>query len=431
VEKQNRRRIALLGVTRNTDNYGVRVLLSSAIEVLSNAEKESDMILLDYGKEPEEWRESTSNGERDVRLVNLRFSWRMYLPNNIFRLVGLAAIIRAFPGKDRRRLLANRNLWLREITQRYAFYSIAGGDSFSDIYGLRRLLYVTLPQILVLLMEKPLILLPQTYGPFKTGTSRTLARWILRRAQAVYSRDTDGIDTIKTLTGESGPDVHVVPDIGFYMKCEPVDAKVISFIENIKSRGPLIGLNISKLLYMGGYTGNNMFQLREPFPALVDALVSYIVRNLGGQILLIPHVCGNMLSQEDETSLCKQLRENYSASYGDRVDYIDRKLNHRQMKTVIGKCDMFIGARMHACIGAVSQGVPTVCLAYSSKFAGVMRPLGDGAKIADLRVVTIADVINEVGRVFVERGILRRQLEEKLHEFEEKKILFLANKHIR
>jgi polysaccharide pyruvyl transferase WcaK-like protein len=175
---------------------------------------------------------------------------------------------------------------------------------------------------------------------------------------------------------------------------------------------------------MGGYTGGNMFQLRESFPALVDALIKYIVRDLGGQILLVPHVCGNMQSQEDETRLCKQLQEHYSVSYGDRVFYIDRTLNHRQMKTVIGHCDMFIGARMHACIGAVSQAVPAVCLAYSSKFAGVMRPLGDGAKVTDLRVVTIPDVIHEVGIVFVERGKLRGQLEEKLHELEEKMSCF-------
>ena len=45
-------------------------------------------------------------------------------------------------------------------------------------------------------------------------------------------------------------------------------------------------------------------------------------------------------------------------------------------KAVIGQCDFFIGSRMHACIAALSQGVPCVGVAYSMKFAGVFDTVG-------------------------------------------------------
>src|SRR5260370_12066707 len=85
------------------------------------------------------------------------------------------------------------------------FASIAGGDSFSDIYGMERLLYVSLPQILALLLGKRLILLPQTIGPFRGGFAKTVARYILNRAERVYSRDDRGLEELKALVGRGPP----------------------------------------------------------------------------------------------------------------------------------------------------------------------------------------------------------------------------------
>ena len=47
--------------------------------------------------------------------------------------------------------------------------AVSGGDSFSDIYGLSRFFYVALPQLLITIMGKKLVFLPQTIGPLKGG----------------------------------------------------------------------------------------------------------------------------------------------------------------------------------------------------------------------------------------------------------------------
>ena len=73
------------------------------------------------------------------------------------------------------------------------------------------------------------------------------------------------------------------------------------------------------------------------------------------------------------------------------------------MKTLIGKCDVFVGSRMHACIGAVSQCVPTVSLAYSDKFKGVMAPLGESSVVVDLREATFEDTENAINGLFDNR----------------------------
>jgi len=142
----------------------------------------------------------------------------------------------------------------------------------------------------------------------------------------------------------------------------------------------------------------------------VEALVHHIVDKLGSRVLLVPHVCGGPSSEEDETRLCLKLLSDFKVIHGNKVFYIDRKLDHRQIKSLIGQCDLFVGSRMHACIGAVSMSVPCVCLAYSQKFEGVMRPLGAGASVVDLRSSTITEILSVVSEVFDMRDKLRMAL---------------------
>jgi polysaccharide pyruvyl transferase WcaK-like protein len=409
-----RRRVALLGVNHQVYNYGVRVLLSSAVEALSAAEPDAELLLLDYAGEPEQWAEKAGNAECKMRLVNLRFSWRLYLPNNVFLLVVLALLSHAVPIKNWRVRFLSWNPWLREILQTAVNYSIAGGDSFSDIYGMMRFLYVALPQILVLLLGRDLVLLPQTYGPYNGWVARFLARWIMRRARTIVSRDTQGVETVRQVAGADGPNVQVVPDLGFCMTAEAVEARISQRIEELRSGGPIVGINVSSLLYMGGYTGDNMFKLRDPFPALVAALVDHTVRDLGAGVLLVPHVCGGPLSQEDETRLCDRLQAEFSRRHGERVRYLGDHLSHRQTKAVIGQCDLFIGARMHACIAALSQGIPAVGLAYSRKFRGVFASIGMEELVADLRVWETGRVIEILDKAYERRGDLQSILGRKM-----------------
>lgn len=408
----SREKVALLGLTRNTDNFGVRVLLSATVDIVSAAHPDAEIILIDYGHRAEAHCEQTRQGPREVRLVNLRFSWRLFLPNNAFRLLALALVLRFLPSQWRETIV-RRHQYLREFAECRSVYAIAGGDSFSDLYGFERLLYVSIPQLIALLLGCRLILLPQTFGPFRSPFARMIARWIIRRASRIYSRDAAGVETIRSLLSSGTPAVMVVPDVGFSMPAAPISVEVLDALTRAKRGRPLVGLNVSRLLYEGGYNRANMFGLRESFADLSYRIAAHVVSTLDASVLLIPHVCGSKESDEDETYLCVAMQRDL-ASRGVEVSYIAHPLDHREIKSVIGACDLFVGSRMHACIAAVSQGVPAVCLAYSGKFAGVMHPLGASATVIDLKHASSEDVLGTIGACLSARHVLREELGAKI-----------------
>ena len=84
---------------------------------------------------------------------------------------------------------------------------------------------------------------------------------------------------------------------------------------------------------------------------------------------------------------------------------------YNEIKFVIGQCDFFVGARMHACIGALSQNIPTVPIAYSDKFVGIMESIGLQSVVADPRSMKESEMLEVVERVYETRDAVRHELE--------------------
>ena len=74
---------------------------------------------------------------------------------------------------------------------------------------------------------------------------------------------------------------------------------------------------------------------------------------------------------------------------------------------------------MHACIAAVSQGVPTVALGYSRKFIGVFDSIGTGEMVIDARCTDENDAIDSILQRFQSREGLARDEARRVHAAQE------------
>ena len=76
----------------------------------------------------------------------------------------------------------------------------------------------------------------------------------------------------------------------------------------------------------------------------------------------------------------------------ERLFILDsEKYNYCQIRYIISKCEMFIGARTHAVISAYSTCVPTLALGYSVKSKGIAQDLS----LPDNTVVNSIGVTND------------------------------------
>jgi colanic acid/amylovoran biosynthesis protein len=404
--------IALLGATFDSPNLGVGALANGALKCIRDNRTYAHIVLLDYERSSVQ-SVRLAEGEVCVPVVNLRFSKRVYLRNNIALLLVLATALTWVPSRRIRRWLIDRNLALRSIEQIDLAAAISGGDSFSDIYGLGRLLYVSLPQILVLLLNKKLVLLPQTIGPFRGRLSKGIATYILRRADQVCSRDAAGLQVVADLIGRDATDrkCRFCYDLGFVLDPIPPDhLSVVGLSRTTQSAIPLVGLNVSGLLALGGYSRKNMFGLKIDYEKLIHRLIHHMIARNGVDVLLIPHVFGSDVKSESDEVICERVWHQLREKYEGRLGITRGSYNPSEIKYVIGQCDFVIGSRMHACIAAVSQCVPTACIAYSQKFIGVMEAVGVQASVADARRLSEDEILEVVQNSYDLRHDIRNEL---------------------
>jgi colanic acid/amylovoran biosynthesis protein len=406
-------KIGILGASLDTGNMGVSVLAAGAIQNVLRQFPQAEVYFLNYALHSENVVVGSGARRQAYQLIPIRFSKYLFQRNNIAVLTALALVLRALPVESWRKMASRANSVLKQIMSIDTFVSVAGGDSFSDIYGLRRFFYVVLPQVLVLLLGKRLVLLPQTIGPFRSKIARVVARQVVRGASLVYSRDSAGVDATRALAGlRPGPAAKVKfgYDLGFKVAPAPVRWKLsCGSPSETFAKGGVVGINISGLLWNEG----TRFGLALDYKEFVLSSIRYFAGAERANVLLVPHVvCPGMLDSDPEA-----IKEAYSlcvAEFPDRVKIVEPGLAYDETKYVIGCCDYFIGARMHACIAALSQSVPCSALAYSGKFAGVMESVGADAITIDLRTSDLITALAVLKRNFRDRSRMRRLLDERM-----------------
>jgi polysaccharide pyruvyl transferase WcaK-like protein len=275
---------------------------------------------------------------------------------------------------------------------------IGAGDSFSDIYGMSRILNITIPEILTIIVNKPLVLSPQTIGPFDTFLGKTLAKYILNRSKLIIARDNKSFQITKSYLSEKKHSL---------LK-ESIDvAMLLPYEKNTDNKHDniLVGLNVSGLLYNGGYTKNNQFGLSINYVELIHKLINYFKSISSVELTLVSHVLEiDMTNVENDYSVCSKLGKEFDIKISPFFK------SPIEAKSYISKFDFFMGARMHATIGAFSSGVPVVPMAYSRKFESLFHGL-DYNYVIDMTKKDENEVFDFIIKNFENRDKLKKDAE--------------------
>lgn len=268
---------------------------------------------------------------------------------------------------------------------------IGAGDSFTDIYGPKRIGTLLASKILTLMARKPLILSPQTIGPFHKVWARFMALTVMRRAYAVTTRDDLSTQFLRTM-GYNGKLIEAT-DVALRLPYERPAAAQDGILR--------VGLNVSGLLYNGGYNRNNMFGLKSSYAELIHEILEHLGTQENVETHLIAHVIADDIEVEDDYRVCVKLADDYPS-----VVVAPKFRNPSEAKSYIAKMDFVAGARMHACIAAFSSGVPVLPMAYSRKFKGLFGTLGYDY-LVDCQEDDLSNILDRFKAALADLGKLR------------------------
>ncbi len=370
-------KIGLMGLTFVSSNKGCMALAHSFIEILTElGYKNSEYIVF-------------ATEEYDTNVLSSVIEHYQVVP---FKIKKLQTVITAF----------------KKMKECDVVFDFTEGDSFSDIYGTKRMCKVSLMKMMAIWAHSKLVLAPQTYGPYNKAFSRKLAKYIFKHSYRVYSRDQKSADLVKMLTGS---DISSYTDIAFGL----APSSNLVFVETGNKNA---GINISALLWNGGYTSKNQFGLKVDYKKYCCKCIEAL-RERGYKVHLIPHVYGEEMPDiENDYLACREIQKKYP----DCI-VADMYINPEEIKSYIAHMQIFIGARMHSTVAAFSTGVVTIPFSYSKKFDGLYGSVGysyiiDGRKEnTDSAVNKTVEYIDHSEQLKVAQKKSMALINEKLYDF--------------
>lgn len=305
-------RVLVLWAEESSPNLGVAVLARGTRDLLRRVHPETEFVFANYGARPSELPWGRPRSLLRER-VQGRFGMQEYLRG--FDLV----------------------------------WDTRSGDSFADIYGLDRHLTMSLVHEFAAQAGTRVVMAPQTVGPFGTRRGRALGRRTLHRSAFVFARDPRSARAAEEL---GRPADLVTADLVFAI--DPA------------TPGPErdVLLNVSGLLWHANPHVDHLAYQR-----VIRKTIEQL-RTDGREVALLAHVL-NSPNPDNDVPVVRALADDAD---DDLEVVVPTGLD--DVRATIAGAKVLIGSRMHACLNALSVGVPAIPLAYSRKFAPLLQSVG-------------------------------------------------------
>lgn len=391
---------------------GVSALFYSAVSGIADFLEDVEFVVFDNGLGLREESLRLPSG-KDTRLLRFgaRGGRRYHRPENIASM-----LLTSRMGK----LGAKLSKAIKLIDSCDAVLDVSGGDSFSDIYGIGRFNNIYRPKAVAINRGKPLILLPQTYGPYMDPEVRTLAASVTRAATMAWARDEHSYTILQDLLAERfDPRAHLCGvDMAFGLPARPA-AELLppvlrQWLNERATESPLVGFNVSGLIYNDPAAARAKYGFKADYQAVIWGFLNKVLAETRSKVVLIPHVMDTPGHFESDLAACLDVIQKIGSPYSGRIVVSPCIVDPTQVKWLIGQMDWFCGTRMHATIAALSSGVPTAAVSYSDKTKGVFETCGQGGQVKDPRQLSSEAIVDGLSDSFFQRASVQKSLNQLL-----------------
>ncbi len=305
------------------------------------------------------------------------------------------------------------------------------GDN-ADLLGPDRFLIGLLKDRIAMNLDKPVVMLAGSPGPFSNPETSALAKKVYADFSLVTNREPistellqrDGFDVSKTLS-LACPAFLFEPSQGEEME-ELLLREGIVDGSGERDR-PLVGFVLCGWNFPVGPFDRWPREDAE-YAVFADA-VQYLTDTLGARVCLMSHSNGFevppptpfVLKHGRDYPVMKQLQRVLDSRGipAGRYFVLDGVYDAWQTKGIIGRFDMLVSGRVHAAVAGLSQCVPTVIMDYghepkAHKLLGFATVAGAENYVAD--PADAGDLIARIDRCWRERDAYRDWLRQRMPE---------------
>lgn len=373
--------------------------------------------------DPQSWRKYSKTPK--VEVVGSLTSWVVYLKNGYWRARWCIAFLYIplfiwatflyrllktkflFGSQEKRHLLSayyNANLVI----------GCGGGNLYANFWVSPFFILSLIELGGAIILNKKVVLLPQSIGPINGWLQRGLASLILNRVDKIMVREPLSMAFLqKTLN--IGKRVVLIPDLA--LASTPL---VNSHCSNVsmmikKSSGLKIGVTV---IDRAAQTRYKIFTLdqQEAYEAALALALSEISRKYGATIYLFSQCNGPDLAHNDLLALHRVFlhlrREGVPVVLSNVTDdFLELKAAYAHMSCVIG-------SRMHTAIFAFSLGIPMILIGYQPKAFGVMKWFGLSHFCYEIETLNHEQLFRGISELIENREEISLLIQEKYKEIQ-------------
>jgi colanic acid/amylovoran biosynthesis protein len=343
-----------------------------------------------------------------------------YAPLGVDVLPPLTPALSAYRGARRKLLGGLRSLaaWgdKRRLIQavRHSDLVLSCGGGYFYSYR-RRLPGTTFWQNIIhaqlaLSLNKPLVLLPQSFGPFGSSLARMGVKRLLeaRGVPRVFAREEISHQLLRRmLDGDQRAKIALCPDMALYLDREALGHA--SGGGPLDLPRPVLAMNLREWAFpeMGDPACRR--SKRERYLEALCTVACVFTQHHGGSVLVLPQALGPDPS-EDDRGICREFcrRVRACAPGGGVVQYREPDTSSLAgYVQLLSQSTLLIGTRLHACLLALLAGTPAISVGYQHKSPGTMELLGLGRFHTDIATVSSEQLLSFVEEIVGHRqGIL-------------------------
>ena len=284
------------------------------------------------------------------------------------------------------------------------------GDSISKDYGSLSVALSLLPLVLSRLIGTPYFLCAQSVGPFGDSFIFNVTKAVLKDANLITTREQITFELLQQ--HNISRNVVASADLAFLLQpCTNGRLEEICQLENIDRSKRFAGFSVSSLIGKFAFRNLSGGQQYDEYISAMANLADYIIERHNLDILFIPHV--TIPNKGDDRIASKDVIK--KMHHSERAFMPEHIYNASELKNLISLCFFFIGSRMHATIGALSQAIPTITYVYNHKTLGINgKMLGLQDYLIDIREIEPNTLLstskNMVDKLLKNRAGITKQL---------------------